>query len=73
VERWALAHGYQVFRVLQKDVWSDARGWDNWLATQIAAWRARRERGESPRTAVHPDDPLYLGGVYALLRLSARP
>ncbi len=67
-ERWAREEGYQVFRVLQEEVWADTNGWDNWLATKLKLWSERRGRGLPPSPAIHPEHPLYLGGVYASLR-----
>ena len=51
-------------------VWVGAldNGWDNWLATRLSEWVTRHAEGQPPRAAIVPDDPLYLGGVYARLR-----
>jgi hypothetical protein len=68
-EVWARERGYQVIRLLQEDVWLDRNGWDNWLATQLTAWAGRRAGGTFPGPATVPDDPLYLGGRYAALRV----
>ena len=67
-EEWALAHGWQVIRVLQEDVWRDRNGWDNYLRTELARWAARRAAGQPPGKAVTPQAPEYLGGVYHRLR-----
>ena len=67
-EEWALAHGWQVIRVLQEDVWRDRNGWDNYLHTELARWAARRAAGQLPGKAITPQAPEYLGGVYKRLR-----
>ena len=67
-EKWARTNGYQVIRCLQKDVWGDRSGWDNYLLTELAKWAARRAAGQPPGKAVTPQAPEYLGGVYKRLR-----
>ena len=60
-ERWAIAQGRSVVRVLQVDVWADAGGWQAYLqeALQSAAL--------SP-VVIHPSAPQYCSGIYAELR-----
>ena len=68
-EVWARERGYQVIRLLQEDVWANHNGCDNWLATQLTVWVGRCGGGAFPGPAIVPDDPLYLGGRYAALRV----
>ena len=57
-----------MIRCLQEDVWSDKNGWSNYLTTELAKWKARREAGSSAGKAITPQAPEYLGGVYKRLR-----
>ena len=61
-EEWARPKGWQVIRVLQEDVWHGKNGWDNFLSTELAHWKTRRDAGEGPRRAITPQAPEYLVG-----------
>jgi len=64
----AAPYHYQVLRVLQPEVWFNKNGWENWLLGQFTRWAARRDAGQPPKAAIHPDAPEYNKGIYARLR-----
>tara|TARA_B100001173_G_scaffold296259_1_gene291785 strand:- start:500 stop:892 length:393 start_codon:yes stop_codon:yes gene_type:complete len=65
-EKWAIAKGLSVVRVLQEDVWNDRNGWETWLTKMIEAARS----GE-PRVII-PNAPEYrrADSAYVQLRSS---
>jgi very-short-patch-repair endonuclease len=62
-EKWAIAKGHSVVRVLQEDVWNDLNGWQGWLTEKIEAARS----GE-PRVFI-PIAPEYLSVNSAYVQL----
>ena len=57
-DRWALAHGQSVVRVLANDVYHDRNGWRAWLRRAINEARAHMAAGEAPRVLT-PEVPEY--------------
>ena len=47
-EKWAIAKGLSVVRVLQEDVWEDRPGWETWLTKSIEAARSGEPRVFTP-------------------------
>ena len=43
-EKWAIAKGVSVIRVLQEDVWNDRLGWDKYVTEKIEAARSCEPR-----------------------------
>jgi very-short-patch-repair endonuclease len=68
-EKWAIARGLSVVRVLQEDVWEDNLGWQKWLTKSI-----ENARTGEPRVFT-PDAPEYqsANSAYVQLRSSCEP
>ena len=47
-EKWAIAKGLSVVRVLQEDVWNERNGWETWLTEKIEAARSGEPRVFTP-------------------------
>ena len=47
-ERWAVARGLSVVRVLQENVWGDKHGWHGWLTKSVADARTGEARPFTP-------------------------
>jgi len=47
-ERWAVARGLSVVRVLQEDVWGEKHGWHGWLTKSVADARTGEARPITP-------------------------
>jgi hypothetical protein len=65
-EKWAVAKGISVVRVLQEDVWEDKLGWQGWLTKSIENART----GEA--SIFTPDAPEYQEANSAYVQLRAR-
>jgi very-short-patch-repair endonuclease len=65
-EKWAIAKGLSVVRVLQEDVWEDKPGWQGWLAKSIEAARSGEAR------IFTPDAPEYRSADSAYVQLRSR-
>jgi hypothetical protein len=65
-EKWAVAKGISVVRVLQEDVWEDKLGWQGWLTKSIENART----GEA--SIFTPDAPEYQAANSAYVQLRAR-
>jgi very-short-patch-repair endonuclease len=65
-EKWAIAKGLSVVRVLQQDVWKDKLGWQKWLTKSIENARMGEAR------PITPDAPEYRSSNSAYVQLRSR-